>query len=303
MTTTAELMNRLAPSVGLNATRLDGVRIYKATQSSPRSPLLYTQGIIIVGQGKKRVFLGDTAYEYTPDRYLVMSVPIPAECEAPATEEEPFLAMLIDINLAHVSTVIGKMGDHLPPLAGTGDTNRGLFLAEADAFFKETTARLLSALTSPIETEVLGDALLQELFFRVMCGDNAASLYALAVKNTHLSRIDKVLKQIHSHYQRPMDVDQLAGLVNMSPSAFHRAFKEVTASSPIQYIKKVRLNKARDLLVLSGARVNEAATQVGYESPTQFSREFKRYFGESPVAFSNQAARATASQAGAASRL
>jgi AraC-like DNA-binding protein len=289
MTETADLMNGLAKQEGLNDTCIQGVRIYKATQSSPRTPLLYNQGMIIVGQGAKQVFLGDSEYRYDPDHYLVLSVPIPAECEATATETEPFLAIIVDINLTQLNTIIGKMGDHIDPdRLKHSEKNQGLFLATADARFKETTLRLLKALQSPVEAEVLGDAILQELIFRVMCGENAASLYALAIKNTNLARIDKALKQIHTHYQAPMDVDQLAGLVNMSTSAFHRAFKDVTASSPIQYIKKIRLNKARDLLMLEGVRVNEAATSVGYESPTQFSREFKRYFGNSPVTFVSQ---------------
>ena len=100
-----------------------------------------------------------------------------------------------------------------------------------------------------------------------------------------MSRVDKALKRIHGNYANPMDVEELAALVHMSPSAFHRVFKEVTASSPIQYLKKIRLDKARDLLAEEGLRVGEAAARVGYESPNQFSREFKRYFGASPVSF------------------
>lgn len=116
-----------------------------------------------------------------------------------------------------------------------------------------------------------------------MLGEDAASLIALATKNSKLSRIDKALKQIHGNYQSTIEVENLAKMVNMSPSAFHRAFKEVTASSPIQYLKKIRLSKARDLLLEHKVRVNEAAMEVGYESATQFSREFKRYFGLTPV--------------------
>jgi len=93
------------------------------------------------------------------------------------------------------------------------------------------------------------------------------------------------LKHIHEEYRHPINIDKLSNLVNMSPSAFFRAFKEVTSSSPIQYLKKVRLNIAMGLLMAKQVRVNEAATEVGYESTTQFSREFKRYFGNSPVSF------------------
>jgi AraC-like DNA-binding protein len=144
---------------------------------------------------------------------------------------------------------------------------------------KEVVLRLLAALQSPIESSVLGKGLVYELLFRILCGENAAVLYALAMKNTTVAKIEKALKRIHSDYRSAMNVDSLASLVNMSPSAFHRAFNDVTASSPIQYIKKIRLTKARDLLLEQQVRVSEAANQVGYESAAQFSREFKRYFG------------------------
>lgn len=281
----AAWMARLAVRGGVSATRLPGVRIYKASRDVPRAPLLYEQGIIIVGQGAKRVFLGDTVYEYNPDRYLVLSVPLPVECETSASPEEPFLALLVDIDLGVLKSLVEALEEHGDLVPGEQGASPGLFLAHADLSFQQTVCRLLETLQSPLDTEVLGKGLVRELLFRVMNGENAASLHALAMKQSNLARIDKALKQIHGNYQEPMDVQKLAGLVNMSVSAFHRAFKEVTASSPIQYIKKIRLNKARDLLAFQGLRVNEAATVVGYESATQFSREFKRYFGNSPVAF------------------
>ena len=286
METMAALMGQLATEEGISSTPFPGIRIFKASRNLPRAPLLYDQGVIIVGQGAKQVFLGNMAYEYNTDRYLVLPVPLPAECETKASMDAPFLGLLMDIDLTVLHSIIGAMDAHMDPgVWGAEDKPQGLFLAVADEGFKATVCRLLVALQSPMEAEVLGRGLVRELFFKIMTGENAASLYALAMKNSNLSRIDKALKQIHEHYQEPMDVGELAGLVNMSVSSFHRAFKDVTASSPIQYIKKTRLNKAKGLLVARDIRVNEAASLVGYESATQFSREFKRYFGDSPVAF------------------
>ena len=286
METMAALMGQLATGEGISNTPIPGIRIFKASRNLPRAPLLYDQGVIIVGQGAKQVFFGNMAYEYNTDRYLVLPVPLPAECETKASMDAPFLGLLMDIDPAMLHSIIGAMDAHVDSgVWGTEGRPQGLFLAEADGEFKSTVCRLLVALQSPMETDVLGRGLVRELFFRIMKGENAASLYDLAMKNSNLSRIDKALKQIHEHYPDPMDVGALAGLVNMSVSSFHRAFKEVTASSPIQYIKKTRLHKAKGLLVDQGIRVNEAASLVGYESATQFSREFKRYFGDSPVAF------------------
>ncbi len=279
--TIPELMGRLAPMDGINPTRISQVRLFKASQYQPRQPLCYDQGVIIVGQGTKRVFLGEDVYEYNPDNYLVLSVPLPGECETQATRDKPLLSMILDLDMTLIKTIIKQM--HSSP--GQDNTTKGLFLARTTHEIKDACRRLLQALESPVESQILGPKIIHELFFRILCGENGAALHDLAMKNTNLSPVDKALKLIHGNYSRTMDVDQLSSLVHMSPSAFHRAFKEVTASSPIQYLKKIRLDKARALISNQGLRVNEAAAQVGYESPTQFSREFKRYFGTTPVSF------------------
>lgn len=284
MDTIPIIMNRLALVEGVNKTRLSQVRIYKASQFQPRQPLCYDQGVIIVGQGTKQIFIEDTSYEYNPDNYLVLSVPLPAECETRATPESPLLSLILDLDIPLIKDLINQIPE--PPLnQSSGIKTQGLFLAKVTMEIKDTTFRLLQALESPIEAKVIGPSIFRELMFRIVCGENGAALAAISMKNTKISRVDKALKQIHGNYDRPMDVDELASLVHMSPSAFHRAFKEVTASSPIQYIKKIRLDKARDLIMAQGLRVNEAAARVGYESPNQFSREFKRYFGASPMSF------------------
>ncbi|WP_136810854.1 AraC family transcriptional regulator [Desulfosediminicola flagellatus] len=284
MTEIARLMHTLAREEGFNTTELPGVGIFKASQPKPREPLCYQQGVIIVGQGSKRVFLGNSTYEYNPDNYLVLTVPIPAECETSTVEDKPMLAMTVDLDIGMLNRIIAEMDSHINlDLLEKRDKHKGLFLASTTVQIQDTVQRLLHALQSPLDCGVIGPGIVHELIFRIMCGENASSLYALAMKNTNLARIDKALKLIHSNYRESMDVDSLAALVNMSPSAFHRAFKDVTASSPIQYLKKVRLSKAKALLIEEGSRVNEAATEVGYESAAQFSREFKRYFGTSPV--------------------
>lgn len=279
----AELMGRLAVNEGGTATVIPGVALHKRTENICRAPLLYQQGILIVGQGAKKVHLADTVYVYDPDHYLVLSVPLPAECEAVVNPGEPLLSLKVDIDTRVLFGIIEQMEDASPGEAlRSGCRHQGLTLARADTAFKETVLRLLQALLSPREARVLGQGLVRELLYRIMCGENAASLYALAHKNTGLSRIDKALKQIHCNFSQPCNVEQLAGSVNMSTSAFHRAFKDVTSLSPIQYLKKVRLNKAKSLLIEEGMRASDAARQVGYESVSQFNREFKRYFGASP---------------------
>ena len=277
------LMEMLAPLDGSNATNLPGTAIYKEVRYRGRQPFLYNQGIVLIGQGSKRVYLGNTIYDYNTETYLVVSVPIPAECEIHASYEEPMLALMVDIDMGMLNRIINHMDEHIDhSLLKRREKYRGIYVAAISPMIKDVVLRLLSALQSPIESSVLGKGLVYELLFRIMCGENAAVLYALAMKNTNVAKIEKALKLIHSSYNAAMNVDSLAALVNMSPSAFHRAFSDVTASSPIQYIKKIRLNKARDMLQERRTRVSEAAFHVGYESAAQFSREFKRYFGNSP---------------------
>jgi AraC-like DNA-binding protein len=282
----ASLMDKLAPLDGANATHLPGTQVYREIQHVARQPFLYNQGVVVIGQGAKRVYWGDTVYAYDPETYLVVSVPIPAECEILASRAEPLLALIVDIDIGMLNRIISHMDEHVDhALLPRREKHRGLYVAAVTPAIKDVVGRLLSALQSPVEAGVLGKGLVYELLFRIMCGENAGALYALAMKNTNLAKIEKALKLIHASYNSAMNVDSLAALVNMSPSAFHRAFNDVTASSPIQYIKKIRLSKARDMLLEQQVRVSEAASQVGYESAAQFSREFKRYFGNSPSEF------------------
>lgn len=279
----AHIMDRMTPEEGENSTPVSGIRMFRRSYDIHRAPLLYKQGILILGQGTKRIYVGDRTYTYDPDHYLVLTVPIPAECEAFASPDEPLLSLMADIDIRTLNAVIERMEDGMDSMFSPSECKcPGLYSARATPELKDTVLRLLRALESPTESRVLADGLMRELLFRVLCGENAKALYALAFKSTGLSRIDKALRQIHDNFDQTFQVDELAGHVNMSTSAFHRTFKSVTSLSPIQYLKKVRLNKAKSLIIEEGMRSGDAARMVGYESVSQFNREFKRYFGTTP---------------------
>ncbi|WP_026958805.1 AraC family transcriptional regulator [Aliagarivorans taiwanensis] len=280
----AKLLEPLAHSDGYNATRIPGVGIFKASQSRSREPLCYSQGIIFVAQGSKQVFLEQQVYDYNPDNYLVLTLPIPAECATHVKAGEPLLGLVVDIDMGMLHQLVREFDEHqqTPVEVERLSENKSLFVSHAPEALRCALLRLVQSLSSPLQADVLGKALLREVLFWVLSGPNAVPLFALALHNTHLSRLEKALKHIHENYYQALDVNQLAGMANMSPSSFHRNFRQVTSSSPIQYLKKLRLSKARELLLDQGLKVKQAAAQVGYESPNQFSREFKRYFGESP---------------------
>ncbi|WP_440875710.1 AraC family transcriptional regulator N-terminal domain-containing protein [Thalassotalea sp. PLHSN55] len=276
-------IKKLALNEGINNTPLNGVKVFKASHSTGRIPLCYSQGIIIVVQGHKRVFFNKQSYDYNANNYLVLTLPLAAECETIVTPGEPLLSLIVDFDLAMLNELVRIFDDHgyVNQHNNIAD-NKGLFVSQGSEAFACVVSRLADCLTSTIECEVIGKGLVRELFFHVLQGQHAAPLFALVAHNTHLSKMERVLKHLHIHYENSIDVEQLASMANMSSSTFHRVFKQVTASSPIQYIKKIRLNRARELLLDQGLKVKQAAAQVGYESPTQFSREFSRYFGQTP---------------------
>lgn len=282
MTHFSQLMLSLAPNEGVNETVLPGLRFYKASETKSAMPFLYQKGIIVVGQGHKTIHIGDEQLQYNVDNYLVVTVPVPAECEAFGSAEEPFVCLIMDLDLGVLNGIINELGRCTP--WQEPKSQRGIFAATVDPDFHDTATRLMQCLQSEPEARILGPGLMKELMYRILRGEQACPLHALASQNTNLSRVDRALQQIHSNYQFNFEVAELAEMVNMSPSAFHRTFKEVTSLSPIQYIKKVRLNQAHNLMLEEQVRVNEAARLVGYENVSHFSREFKKYFGIPPKA-------------------
>ncbi|WP_422489444.1 AraC family transcriptional regulator N-terminal domain-containing protein [Endozoicomonas sp. ALE010] len=287
MTPLAQTLSPLAKEEGYNKTHIPGVGVFKASESREREPLCYSQGIIIVAQSAKRIYLEQQAYEYNPDNYLVLTLPIPAECETIVAEDKPLLSMLVDIDISLLHPLV-RLFDHHQQATDTMEdlleARSSLYVSPVTDVFSATVLRLAQCLHSPLESEALGKGLVQELLFHVLNGEQAAPLFALARHNTHIARLERAMKYMHEHYDQSLDVGHLASMANMSPSTFHRNFRYMTSSSPIQYLKKLRLSRARELLQDHGVRVKQAAAEVGYDSPTQFSREFKRYFGLTPQA-------------------
>jgi AraC-like DNA-binding protein len=273
----------LAPSEGYNQTFINGVGVYKSSESAQRTPLCYSQGIIFVLQGQKRVFFDEQIYTYNPDNYLVLTVPLPAECETQLVSNKPLLSLIIDFDMPVLGELVRVFDEHGKLNNSDKMSNaKGLFVSENTDALSCTLTRLVDCLGSKLQSDIIGKGLVREVFYHVLQGPQASPLFDLVSHNTHMSKMERTLKHLHNHYDDKLDVEQLASMANMSASTFHRNFKQITASSPIQYVKKLRLSKAKDLLQDQGIKVKQAAAQVGYESATQFSREFTRYFGISP---------------------
>ena len=275
--------NQLLSFEGTMETVIPGVYFHRATKSSPRQPLIYNSGIIIVGQGHKIIHFPEHQIKYGAGDYLVLGVPVPLECEAFTDNDLPVMGIAIDINPAMLHKLVNQIMQHKPLSASSSSAQIGAVQsATLDTAMELVTHRLLAVLNNPIEADIFGEDIVKELVYRVLCGPQGHTLIGLAMHDGHYARIARTLSTMHSSYANQITVEGLAEDVNMSVSSFHRAFRQVTFESPLQYLKKVRLAKAKELITTSGSKANEAALKVGYTSPSQFSREFKRHFNKTP---------------------
>ena len=283
MSRIVELLEQFNLEELFTESRLKGVRFFKSLCNISRTPMIYDPGICIVTQGHKVGYLGDMVFQWDANNYLVTSVSMPFECETFASADAPLLGLYIDVDMPLLHELVGELGkSNGLEQVSMSDIPKGIGPAKLDNEMYDAVVRLLKCLHSKTEAGILGPGLVKEILYRVLCGTQAPALYALAAHNSSFSRIARALKSIHSDYAEKLDVEQLSRLANMSVSAFHRAFKEVTSESPVQYLKKVRLSRARDFILQEQMKAYIAADKVGYASPSQFSREFKRYFGQSP---------------------
>ncbi len=276
----ASLIARLAPVAGQTLSALDGVTFMRANGATAKAPALYEPCICIAVQGRKRCFVGDSAFAFDAQHYLVLSVPLPFMSQTEATEAEPLLGLMIRIDRTTLADLLVAIeGDEAPQ-----QTPATIMTTRLDARMEATLQRLLEALASPVEARVLGPGLVREICYHVLMGEQGGAMRAALTHQGHFGKIARALRRIHQDYQADLNVPSLAHEANMSVPAFHAHFKAVTQCSPIQYVKAARLHKARLLMVRGGVTAASASVSVGYESASQFSREFKRMFGRSPVA-------------------
>ncbi|EHK63893.1 AraC family transcriptional regulator [Achromobacter arsenitoxydans SY8] len=278
----AALLRGLAPDEGYNLTALPSVRVLRANRAMARTPVLYDPGIVIVCQGRKRGYFGDRLYLYDEQHYLAVSVPVPFSMETDATPERPLLALYLHLDFvlaAELASQIDGAG-----VAAAPQAPQSMMSTPMNDAMRMSVLRFVEAMTRPLEAAVLGPGLLRELYFRVLTGPQGSSMREALSLRGQFGRIGKSLRLIHAEYARPLDVTRLADEADMSVPSFHSHFKAVTQLSPMQYVKSTRLHQARLLMVRQDLTAETASQAVGYTSPSQFSREFKRLFGLTPAA-------------------
>ncbi|MEH1832793.1 MAG: AraC family transcriptional regulator [Nostoc sp.] len=244
-------------------------------------PSIYEPRLCIVVQGKKAALLGEETYQYGMAQYLVVSVDLPINAYViEATPDKPYLALKLSLDLVQLCDVIAQagMGTHKKE-----NSVRGLFVSDANVPLLDCAIRLARLLNTPQDIPFLAPMIIRETYYRLLTGEQGEAIRQIATSGSNMQRIAEVIKMIKADFTQPMRVEDLAEQASMSPSSFHRHFKEVTSMSPLQYQKQLRLLAARHLMLAENFDAVDAAYQVGYESPSQFSREYARMFGAPPV--------------------
>lgn len=279
------LVERHLPEAGLIDTALKGVQLFRVTEAIPCAPAVYEPTVVAIVGGTKEAVLDGEHHVYGSDEYLLCPMTLPVEAGTPqASPETPLLGVVIPLEARvmrelameiDVSAVGERRSQRTPTPA--------LALSPWDAGFTQALLRLLELLDDPVDTAILGPGRLRELYYAVLKGAAGdAAKRAFGVGN----EIARTIDYLSTHLQDQVTIDDLAEQVGMSRAVFHRRFKEATTMSPIQFVKSMRLNNAA-MKIADGKTVSEAAWDVGYQSSSQFSREFKRMYGQSPRQWSH----------------
>ncbi|WP_082082832.1 AraC family transcriptional regulator [Pantoea sp. BL1] len=279
-TRTVELLKNLAPREGYNLTALSDVRILRSDRPLARTPVLYDPGIVIVCQGSKRGFFGDQVYLYDEQHYLAVSVPVPFTMETAASAEHPLLAIYMHLDFSVATALLLELEQQVP---FTAKAAQSMMSSPMDQPLRDSVLRFLTALSHPLDAQILGPALVRELYYRVLTGAQGQALRAALTLQGQFGKVGKALRHIHASYAQTLNLAQLAGEAGMSVPTFSAHFKTITQQSPMQYVKSVRLHQARMLMVRQEMTAAAASHAVGYESASQFNREFKRLFGLPPA--------------------
>ena len=271
-----ELAGLLAPSQGYNPTALAGVRILRTEAVLHDVPVLYKPGAVFVLQGRKQGVLEGGVYLYDEEHYLAVSVPVPFRMESSASAERPLLAVYVEFDMLLAAEIASELGARRSePAAGKV---RSLISSKMEPVIEDVVLRLLLALSDPVELAVLGAGIMRELHYRVLVGPQGGAMISALQQQGISGKIVRSLARLRETYNSEISVVALAREVGMSVPSYHVHFKTLTGSSPIQYLKAMRLHEARLMIARKSGTIAEVAASVGYASAAQFSRDFKRHF-------------------------
>lgn len=254
------------------------VSLIRADRPSTPVPAVYEASICLIAQGAKRVSMGDQSVIYDAARYLVVTVDLPLIGHVTeASADAPYLCCKIDLDMAALADLVLADG------RGNGETGLPLLAAyPVDDDLVDAACRLVRLLDQPESIPVLSPLIEREILYRLLMGPQGPLLRQMAAADSRLGQVSRAIARIRRGYAERLRVDEIAETVGMSPSSLHAHFKAVTRLTPLEYQKQIRLQEARRLMLVEGANAGSAAFAVGYESPSQFSREYHRLFGAPP---------------------
>ena len=242
---------------------------------------VYRPALAIIVQGQKKLLLGEETYYYGAGQYLVVSVDLPARgLIIEATPEKPYLGFLLNLS----STQLYELVTQIKPKKYPKEKSiRGWFVSDVDLPLIDCAIRLTKLLDTPQDLPFLAPLIIHEIYYRLLTGEQGEAVRQIATSESNMQRVARAIELIKTDFAKSLRIEELADEAHMSTSSFHRHFKEVTSMSPLQYQKQLRLLEARRLMLTDDVDATNAAYQVGYESPSQFSREYSRMFGAPPM--------------------
>jgi AraC-like DNA-binding protein len=262
-------------------TAIPGLSLFQRDEPTQPESRMYEPRVCLITQGAKRVLLGDDTYVYGEQHFLITSVNLPTVVQIiKASRAKPCLGLILKLDQREISQL---MVDSNLPLPHPQQSSRGMATGEVTLPLLTAFQRLIDLLAEPKDIPILSPITQREIFYRLLVGDQGARLRQMASSGSQSQQIARAIDWLKDNYTRPLRIDDLATQVNMSTSTFHHHFRALTAMSPLQYQKWLRLNEARRLMLIENQDATTSAFQVGYESPSQFSREYSRLFGDSPL--------------------
>ncbi|AOI75952.1 MULTISPECIES: AraC family transcriptional regulator [unclassified Burkholderia] len=282
-----ELLERVAHLTGGQrdespvATAIDGLVLLRSNRERLSAPRIMKPALCVVVQGAKWTTFGGRRYDYGPGRALVVSVEMPATSRiVKASDAEPFLGLVLEFDLAMMRDVLERLDT--PPLRAAGPVGHGVCVTDFGGPLGDCVLRLVRLLDTPDAIPIVAPLVKREICYWLLAGPHGGEVSRVVFANGHAQRVVAAIHALRGQFAETIRVDELAAVAQMSPSAFHRQFKALTSMTPLQYQKQLRLLEARHLMVTGAANAETAAYRVGYESASQFSREYARMFGAPP---------------------
>jgi len=266
---------------GVLATEIPGLGLYRRSQQTACNSATYEPTLIVFLQGKKRINLGGQAYVCDESSYLLTSVDLPVVSQiVEASPQLPMLGMILELQMPMVREILGQQEFHPEDAAAA---THGMAVGKTTRELLDACMRLVKTLDTPREIPFLSSLIQREMIYRILSGPQGKHLRAIATLGEQSNRTAKAVAWLRENFSRPLRVEQLAEISHMGVSTFHHHFRTLTSMSPLQYQKHLRLHMARERMLQGGLDAASAAFEVGYESPSQFSREYSRFFGQPPM--------------------